>query len=309
MSFRPGSSIPAPVLTPPRIHLARDVTPALAAGQVRHGAWERVDRGVYVPTALSLSTRQHALARIAGIDEYLRRPHWFSHESAALLWGLPLWRCPAVVHVRQEGHASAQRSRSVVRHRGIVDATRLTVVGRLPVTDLVQTMVDCARSLPPLAGLVVADAALRAGADRTEALAMLDELRGRNGAARARAVVELADDGAESPGETATRFVLLREGLPRPETQIEVATSDGTFWADIGWEKWRSLVEYDGRSKYVDVEDLVREKRREDLVREVGYRMQRVLKEDLRADAALVAKVTRMLPPGIPRTPRPLLRG
>jgi very-short-patch-repair endonuclease len=169
-------------------------------------------------------------------------------------------------------------------------------------------MVDCARSLSPLGGLVVADAALRAGADRSAALAILDAGPGRRGVARARAVVELADEGAESPGETVTRYVLLREGLPRPQTQIPVVTRLGTFWADLGWEEWKVFLEYDGRIKYVDTEAWVREKRRHDAVVETGAHMLRVTKEDIPQRAGLATRALRLLPAGIARVNRPLLR-
>lgn len=299
MTLRPGSLVPRPTPNPPSLLLARDHDHAPVAARLRAGVWERVGRGAYVPTSPPLSA----------VHQNLRTPHWFSHQSAALVWGLPLWRDSGQVHVRQEGRPSSQRDRTVSRHRGGVEDAHLTVVGGVPVTDLEQTMVDCARSLPPLAGLVVADAALRAGADREAALAILEPLVGRAGVARARLVVELADEGSESPGETATRFVLLREGLPRPQTQIAVPTTWGTFWADLGWQEWRALVEYDGRTKYTGVDDLVREKRREDALRDARYRVLRVVKEDLRATSLLAARATRLLPAGVALTPRPLLRG
>ena len=175
-------------------------------------------------------------------------------------------------------------------------------------TDLELTMVDCARSLPPLAGLVVADAALRAGADRERAFSLLDGSTGRNGVSRARAVIELADDGAESPGETATRFVVLREGLPRPETQVRVETRLGTFWADAGWDEWLVLLEYDGRAKYRSTDDLIREKRRQDALLETGRRMVRVTREDIARPMPLVAGIRRLLPDDVPIVRRPLLR-
>jgi predicted transcriptional regulator of viral defense system len=176
MVLRPGSSVPGPFLDVPALHLAREYADATVAARLRAGRWERVGRGAYVSATPPLSPRARALARIAAVHENLRTPHWFSHESAALIWGLPLWRDPPGVHVRQEGHVSAHRDRSVFRHRGEVAERHLVLVGRLPVTDLEQTMVDCARRLSPVAGLVVADAALRAGADRALALGMLDEL-------------------------------------------------------------------------------------------------------------------------------------
>lgn len=309
MGRRPGSSCPEPVPRLPAVHLARDHADQVVARQVRTGSWARLTRGAYLLEPSSLTPRGRALARILAVDERLVSPHWFSHESAALIWGLPTWRTPDVTHVRQQGRPSARRDRGVLRHAGELDERRRATVGTLPVTDLEQTMVDCARSLPPVAGLVVADAALRAGADRATALGIVESVKGRNGTARARAVIEAADDGAESPGETASRLAVLRAGLPRPDTQIRVDTRLGTFWADLGWGDWSVLLEYDGRTKYLSVDDLVREKRRQDALVDAGYRVLRVTKEDLRRPDDLAARVRRSLPPDVALVPRPLLRG
>lgn len=308
MAFRPGSSRPVPAPLVVGLRLSRDHPRQLVAAKVRKTEWDRVVRGAYAPTTVVSEPRRRALAAILAVHHRLTVPHWFSHESAALLWGLPVWRIPVLTHVRQEGRAGGDRDRAVARHCGTVDPEHLTLLGRLPVTDLEQTMVDCARSLRPLAGLVVADAALRAGADRSRALALLDEVAGRPGAARARVVVELADEGAESPGETATRFVVLRAGAPRPQTQVPVVTRLGTFWGDVGWDGWRVLLEYDGRTKYRGADDLVREKRRHDAVVEAGARLLRVTKEDIPERAGLAARVMRLLPRGVELVRRPLLR-
>ena len=308
MGLRPGAPLPIPLRRVPTVLLARDHPEQVVAARARSGAWVRLQRGAYVPAGRVTAPRERAVAHIVAVQERLTSLHWFSHESAALLWGLPTWRTPTVTHVRQPGRAGAGRDRAICRHCGGVDERHLTAVAGIPVTDLELTMVDCARTLPPLAGLVVADAALRAGADRQAALAMLDAARGRNGAARARAVIELADDGAESPGETATRFVLLREGLPRPATQVPVATRLGTFWADVGWDEWSVVAEYDGHVKYASVDDLVREKRRHDAMVEAGRRILRVTKDDLAQPVRLAARARVLLPPGIPTVRRPLLR-
>lgn len=159
-----------------------------------------------------------------------------------------------------------------------------------------------------MAGLVIADAALRAGADPELLAAMLDERGGARGIRRARAVLTAADAGAESPGESAARWHLLRAGLPAPSTQIRIATRLGDFWGDLGWEEWRLLVEYDGRPKYVaDPEALMREKRRHDAIVESGWRVLRATKEDL-VRGLLVDRVAAVLPPTIPRTARPYLQ-
>lgn len=308
MSARPASRPPEPSPLP-RILLSRDHQRQVVDRRRRSGQWERVSRGASVLASDRLTPQVRALARIVAAHERMASPHWFSHESAALVWGLPVWRTPSMTHVRQPGRPSGRRDRTVLRHSGEVDAAHLTVVGDLPVTDLVQTMVDCARALSPLAGLVVADAALRAGADRQAALTMLDELRGRRGVTRAMTVVDLADDGAESPGETVTRFILLRAGLPRPQTQVPVETRLGVFWSDIGWEPWRALLEYDGRAKYRTGADLIAEKRRQDAILEARWQMLRVTTEDIAGPRALVGRARNMLPSGVQLVQRPALLG
>lgn len=309
MPARPGSSPPTPVAGLPTLTLARDHVPQEVAARIRAGSLRRVGRGSYVAPRVVEDARRAALARIAAVHQQLRGAHVFSHSSAALLWGLPLWTTPAAVHVYQAHRPGARRDRRVQRHLGILAPAAVSEVAGLPVTSLAQTAVDCARTLAPLAGLVVVDAALRAGATTEGMLEIVDgDPRGR-GMARAHAVIQLGDAGAESAQESAVRFVLLRAGLPQPRTQVEVGTRLGTFWADLGWEEWRVLLEYDGRVKYQDQDSLIREKRRQDAVTEAGWRSVRVTREDLRGADLLVARTLRLLPAGIPLTRRPLLRG
>lgn len=308
MAVRPRSSLP---LTPPElppIHLAGDHTSQDVARQLRSGAWRRVGRGAYLSAGAESTARRTALARIVAVHHRLTAPHVFSHESAALLWGLPLWALPDVVHVYQRNRPGARRDPGVRRHIGVPLVAAVTLADDLPVTTLGLTAVDCARAMAPRAALVVVDAALRAGASRDEMIALLARDPAGRGSARARQVVVLGEAGAESPQESVLRFVLLRAGLPQPETQVRIDTRLGTFWADLGWEQWRVVLEYDGRQKYADPDALVREKRRHDALVEAGWRVIRVTKEDLARPALLVARVERLLPRDVPRTGRPHLR-
>jgi len=202
--------------------------------------------------------------------------------------------------------ASGASDPRVTHHDVVPDESERTTIHGIPVTSLARTTVDCAASLPPMHGLVVADAALRAGVDRDLVDDLLARRAGRRGITRARAVVALADAGAESPGESAARFLVLRDGLPVPCTQVPITTRLGTFWADLGWEAWRLVLEYDGRSKYGlnGGEVLVREKRREDAMVEAGWRVLRVTKEDLRG-TELSSRVRRHLPPEVAAAAQP----
>jgi very-short-patch-repair endonuclease len=315
MTRRPGDAPAHPRVGLPGVRLARDHTTSSLQRAQRSGELVRVTRGAYLPTvppsvppggrarpAATTSDRSRerdvALARVVGVHDRLRAPHWFVRESAALVWGLALWVPPATTHVMQPYKAGTRHDPAVSHHLGrLVEGEQATVLG-LPVTALERTVVDCAATLPPIRALVVADAGLRAGADPELMRDVLSARAGRRGVRRARAVVELADVGAESPGETAARFVVLRDGLPLPTTQVRVETSEGTFWSDLGWPEWKVLLEYDGGVKYaVDARGaFMQEKRRHDAIQEAGWRVLRVVKGDLRG-STLTRRVLAAAPP------------
>ena len=59
---------------------------------------------------------------------------------------------------------------------------------------------------------------------------------------------------ARNPQETKTRLTIIAAGLPKPQTQIVVRNEWGAVLAriDMGWEKWRVGVEYDGSQHWTD---------------------------------------------------------
>lgn len=249
-----------------------------------------------------------ALARVVAVGTRLSPGHVLSHSSAALLWGLPLPAAPARAHVVVHSNPDG-RSRDVVGHVLDLDEPHVTEHLGFRVTTLERTVVDCAMAGGGHTGLLVADAALRAGASLGACQAMLSGMAGRRGVVTARAVLDFADDGAESAGESSARFALLRAGLPRPETQVRTDTHLGTFWSDMGWPEWAVLLEYDGRTKYEATgrasDAVLKEKRRQDAIEETGRRVLRVVAADLRDPAALAARVLRAAPhPPGPLHPR-----
>lgn len=301
----------------PPVALARDFPADVVRRRVRHGEWRRVTRGAYVaprrpepgaaPDGGPRGARQLALARALGVHLRLTGDHVFSRETAALAWGLPLWRAPSLTHVLVPYRAGTGRDPAVARHY-VDPLPSVDVRVGLPVTSLARTVVDCAATLFPGEGLVVVDAALRLGVTRAALDDAVDDLGRARGVRRARAVVALADPGAESPGESMARYVVLRDGLAVPETQIRVPTRLGVFRSDLGWPAWRLLLEYDGRDKYRgDADAFAREKRRHDALVEAGYRVLRVTKEDL-AGRGLTLRVLAAAPGAGPLRPRPDLR-
>ncbi|MEP7766213.1 hypothetical protein [Sanguibacter sp. 25GB23B1] len=252
------------------------------------------------------------LARIAAVAAQARKPVVFSHVSAAVLWGARTWRVPGLVHVTQPSAASARRSRDVARHRTVLGQADTTVRAGVTVTTLDRTLADCAMSLRPLAALVVADSLVRRGADLEAATEIVRTRSGANGSRLARWVLDHADGGAESPGESATRYVLLAHGFPAPELQVPVVARGRVFRADLGWRERCLLVEFDGLVKYRQLaggnpsEVVIAEKRRQEAIEETGMVVVRVVHPELFPAEAFVARVARHVPPTARTTFRPV---
>ncbi len=119
-------------------------------------------------------------------------------------------------------------------------------------------------------------------------------------------VLRLADGRIESIGESRTFYLCWRHGLPAPRPQWVVRDEHGQEVArlDFAWPERRVWLEFDGREKYSrylrpgeSVADAVlREKRREDLVRELtGWRCVRITWADLADPVRLATRLRDLL--------------
>jgi len=264
-----------------------------------------VGRGQYAgpPPAeagTALQREQRVLARIVAASRTLHTDYCFSHESAALLHGLGVYRLAEEVHVSQAWKPKVRRERGTTLRRHPIDVPardRTTTATGLPVTTLERTMVDCARWLPGERGLVVADSGLRAGADRRVAASVLAEAAGRPGVRQARRILELADARSESVGESRLRWTLHSAGVEVPSLAVAVETWRGTVWVDAGWPDLKVGIEFDGAVKYSGGEygdpreRLLTEKRRHDALTEAGWTILRVTWDDLSDPGRLVARI------------------
>ena len=285
--------------------LARDADPALLTDGLRSGRLRRTRRGAYHPAERSVGPaidhQRDALRRIAALAAQLSTPMWFSHESAALIWGFAVVNLSPQTHLTQLYPQNARTDRQVIRHCATLPEVDRTVHRSLPVTGIERTVLDCALALPVDRALVIADSALNRGADAAGLVDRLRRLAGHRGVRRARAVLALADGRAESPGETLVRFAIHHAGLPEPELQIGVATASGTFWLDLGWSRWKLAIEFDGFVKYAApysgtaADAVFAEKLRQDALEDVGWKIIRVTWADLRDPAALARRIRRHL--------------
>lgn len=307
----------------PRVALALEQDRNALATAARKGDVVRIRRGAYcAPGDLRVDGaargareyRNRALARVRALDSQIRAEHVFSHASAALLHGCRVWRNPRETHVYQRYRASGHASADVRRHSWTLGPDDVADAAGLPVTTLERTVVDCARAMHPLEGLVIADFALAAGAERDALLDVLEAGAGHRGARRARLVIELADAGAQSAWETWTRYELLRAGLPRPTTQMPVETDRGLFHTDLGYAQWALGIEFDGQVKYRPdgvrpghdpAQEYLREKARAEAIRRAGVTIEHVTAADKRDIKAMIARLTSHLPPEVVRAARP----
>lgn len=261
----------------------------------------RVRRGAYVaPGDLEgPSVRESAArARVAALAAGLRTDYWFSHSSAALVWGCWVVSPAPVTHLVQLHRAGHRRDRGVVRHFSVLALEDRAVHDGFRVTSLERTVLDCLASLRPGEALAVADSALRLGVDTDRVNDLLARAHGMRGIVRARAIWPLASALAESAGESLLRWRVLESGLEPPALQHEIVTRLGVFRADFAWSDVRVVVEFDGQVKYggafgPGTEALWAEKRRHDAIVEAGWRIVRVAWEDLRDEGALVARLRR----------------
>lgn len=174
----------------------------------------------------------------------------------------------------------------VITRNQRLDGDEVTHVARLPVTTPARTAYDMARQLPRAKALVRLDALMHVTPFSVEeVLSLAKRYPGGRGLRRLRMVLPLVDGGSASPKETWLRLLLLDDGLPRPTTQIPVHESWRLIGIlDMGWEKYKVAVEYDGDQHRTDRWQYVRDQRRLRELEAMGWIIIRVIAEDRPVD-------------------------
>lgn len=243
----------------------------------------KVRTGHYVATerwsGLSAAERHRAL--ILATTAQMRTPlPMLTGMSAAVMLRMPIiGRYPPRVQVLLD--AGAAGSNGLVQRHRVSDLPEPVFVAGIPVTPPARTVVDLARAGSLGCGVVSGDWAVR------ESLCTVDDIvetalrvprrgRGRSAAIR---TAQLVDPRAESPGESLSRARIFEYGFPEPQLQVPLSDHLGEFGrGDFGWPGL--IGEFDGERKYRATGDagntasediVIREKRREDRARLVGW--------------------------------------
>jgi hypothetical protein len=271
--------------------------------RLRAGQWSRLSRDVYVEPntwpseepAWDRATRLHLL-RTRAVVERMGGDVVVSHQSAAVLHGLPTWGLDLTkVHLtKATGRARSDAVADV--HRSRFDPGEITVVDGLRVVTPARAITETTCVSSYEVGVVLADAALRQRLVTAEALvATADRHSYRTGAPAARAAARFADGLSESVGESRLRVLMANHGLPAPALQVEIRDADGRLVGRVDFLlPDRLVVEFDGALKYGEAADAVlAEKWREDRLRDCGYRVVRASWADLDQPRATADRIRR----------------
>ncbi|MGT2461570.1 hypothetical protein [Sinomonas atrocyanea] len=293
--------------------LARDSDPrrAFAAGDL-----VRVRRGCYYPTDawLALSVVERFQLAVAA-HAWTNPDAVFCGETALFLRGVPVVKVPPTIDiattsttrlgirpssfaVRGAGASSVRALASApppVRHHFHATVVPQEARGYLTV-PVVEALVETLVHAKFARALTVADGVLRLDAeapllDRAPVIEAVTALRYATHRRRCEAIASLARAGAESPGESVSRALMLRFGFPEPVLQREFADGQGLLGrTDFTWpcgpgaaptpSGKERVGEFDGWGKYFDAEltggddpvaVIKREKKRENRLLALGH--------------------------------------
>lgn len=258
-------------------------------------AW-RAEGGDAPEQTLLRRAREYA-ARMTGHE-------FFSHVTAAVLWGLPLPYSVVADRVVDTCVFSPRRNPEgddVTTHAvkpGLAHVVDHPVLG-YRVTTPASTWAMLAGVLPDLYDVVaVADAAVREQLhpDDPPALATVAQLQSaadagrRRGIARLREALPLISTRSRSRQETRLRLVLLDAGLPAPRVNFDVV--EAGLWlaqVDLAYPAQRVAIEYEGDHHRTDPEQWYEDIARVERLIAAGWRVIRVTRADLRERPHAVA--------------------
>lgn len=218
----------------------------LGLPSVESRAVARVLRGVYVATHIhvDIKVRAEALLLVAPADAAVAR------HTAAALWGGVV---PYVADLHLVIPDNRRMTRSGVMVHRSRDMTRVTAVGGVRLTDPIRTFLELG-DLGLVDLVVLGDSLVR----RTlvTPAALVEAARDYRGprAALVRRAAALVRSDVDSPMETRLRVLVVLAGLPEPRVNVLLRDASGrvAYRLDLGFERWKVALEYDGRHHAVD---------------------------------------------------------
>lgn len=250
-------------------------------GAVRRKRIVRIRQGAYCHTDVwhARSDVDRHVARAMASYDLTEGQVAISHVSALAMYGCPLWNVDLTrVHLTRRSCSSSRTEARVTHHRGALVDADLEVRDDRFVTRPARSAVDGLALMDAESALVAGDWLLHSGLLSSQQLWDVKDAQNHWPFTRSLEVVlRLLDGRSASVGESRTRYLFWRMGVPKPELQWEIRDSRGNLIAvtDFAWPDLGLYGEFDGRIKYgrllkpgQDAGDAVfEEKRREDAIR------------------------------------------
>lgn len=246
-----------------------------------------VSPGVYAPRYVELTAVQRA--RAAWL--WSRRAGVVSGLSASAMLGAK-WIEPTVP--AELIHSNRRRPGMLATYSDALGDGETRRVDDMRVTTPARTAFDLGRRLRETEAVQRIDALMNATRLQPAQIQCVIDAHPRvRGLATLRRTLRLVDGGAESPYETLTRLILVRAGLPTPQTQVPAIDEYGFVVArvDMGWPDVKVAVEYDGVQHWSDPRQRRRDIERLADLDALGWIVIRVSSDMLRTPAVVVARV------------------
>ncbi len=224
---------------------------------------------------------------------------FFSHSTAALLFGVPLpWEFEhdSRPHVSVALPQHALHSAGLRGHRMTITRTDITTRGILRLSSPARTWCDLG-GLLQLGDLVAAADFL---VHRRHPLVTIGALEdavesypSRRGLSRLKAALPLVSDAAESRPESKLRVILIQAGFTRLLINHVVTDRFGEFVArtDIALVGYRVVIEYQGDYHRRTPGQWRADMSRRSRVESTGTRVMEINADDLRNPAELIARI------------------
>ncbi|MGH1548686.1 endonuclease domain-containing protein [Leifsonia poae] len=235
---------------------------------------------------------------------------FFSHATAAALYGLPLPTRvrDAEIDVSCVLPARAPKGRGVTGH-ALATGPTLTEIDGLPVPEPAEVWCQLAAILTVDELVIAGDALLRRKhplcAQRTLQEAV-SAAGCRPGVRKLRQAIELVRARTDSPMESVLRLAIIRAGLTEPAVNYAIADATGRIRAsgDLVFPAARVVVEYDGDHHRSDRRQWNTDIDRLYIIESIGWRVVRINSAHM-ADGAreALARIRSALRSSGPNTP------
>ena len=230
---------------------------------------------------------------------------FFSHITAAVIWGIPLPRLnDHLLDVSVFRPARAPRTSGVRGHELDPRLVHSTERNGLPVSSPASTWACLGTVLSPYDLVAAGDAVvcIRASAggnaSASPALATLGQLRAAMNAGRRPGVGALRDalgrvrTGSWSRLETWVRLILIDAGLPEPQLNFDAYDNAGVFLGciDLAYPELKIAIEYEGAHHWMTAQQFQRDLDRLNRLVENGWRIVRITKKHVFTDPSEVVR-------------------